>query len=310
MSSTSAMPASKQQDGKKRKKAQRGSSSSSEISPQIRKKQKEPIEVFQEDNIEQKSDKMTEAMEARVVSKLENNLQHNMTRMKDETVSELKTFLEQKFNELEEKMSTQVKEVEARLEAKIYGLEEKNTKLRDEVVQVQQENAGIKAEMQCLKAELHGVKNHAVANEQYSRRNNVKIFGLQDEPEENCVTKVVQIVKEKLEIELTASQILAAHRTRSQRKPQPMIVRFDAYATKMSVLKARSRLKGTRVSIAEDLCKDLMTVLNRVKEDDRVVSSWAWGGKVLIKDRHGKVHSVLYGQSLDDIIDDDAITDG
>ena len=88
---------------------------------------------------------------------------------------------------------------------------------------------------------------------------------------------------------------------KSRVNPNPMIVRLSNHNTKMRVMKARKELKGKGVSIAEDLCRDLMGVYNRVKRDDGVQDVWAWNGQVCCK-VDGRIYNVLYGQSLNDIV--------
>lgn len=294
---------------RKRKKSQRASSSGSEVSPVICKRQKEPDRNPSPKYREGDTNTMGD-METRIISKIEIKIQQKTKKMKDETVSELKHFLEKKFQDLDLKMTKQVKELEEKIESRMFVLEEKNTELEETVTLMQQENKKLKDEMRNIKLEVRTVKNHAVTNEQYSRKNNIKIFGMKEEQNEDCVQKVIELAREKLKVELTTSQVEVAHRTRSQRKPQPIIVRFNNHTTKMQVLRNRSKLKGVGVSMAEDLCRDLMTVYNRVKEDQRVVSTWAWNGKVFVKDRRGKTYSVQYGQNLDDLLQDVAETQG
>lgn len=109
----------------------------------------------------------------------------------------------------------------------------------------------------------------------------------------------------QLGIALEPEEVAIAHRVASQKSPSPIIVRFVSHAVKMRVLRARRELKGTGTSIGEDLCRDLMAVYHRVRNDSRVKSVWAWNGKVFIKDSIGNIQSVLYGQSLDDILGDE-----
>jgi hypothetical protein len=145
-------------------------------------------------------------------------------------------------------------------------------------------------------------KNHAVSNEQYSRKNNVKIFGLAEEGWDRCDEKVLNLLNDKMQMGLRPEQVAVAHRVRSRSKPQPMIVRFADHTTKMSVMRQRKKLKSSGTAIGEDLCRDLMLVLNRVKEDRRLNGTWAWNGKVCVKDLAGTIHTVQYGQSLDEIL--------
>ncbi len=271
---------------RKRKKTERFSSSgeSDEVSPQIRKRLKDPEEAMG----------LGEGPDTQNVSL--------MKQLKNDTVSELKNFLRGEFDTLDKKITKEVKELEDKIDSKIFTLQQKNTELEQTLEDVTHANAELRIEMECVKGQLHDVKNHCIANEQYSRKNNVKIFGMQEEKGENCREKVYCLVKEKLGIDLRAEQIPVAHRVRSFRKPHPMIVRFDDRTTKIGVMKARKKLKGTKISIGEDMCKDLVTVYNRVKQNSRVVSAWMWDGKVFIKDRREGIYNVWYGQSVDDVL--------
>ena len=49
-----------------------------------------------------------------------------------------------------------------------------------------------------LEIKLQEVQGHFIANEQYSRGKNVRIFGLHEEAGENCETKVFDLVTKKL----------------------------------------------------------------------------------------------------------------
>lgn len=238
---------------------------------------------------------MTE-VENRIANKVDQKVSLKMQKMKEDIVNEIKNFTENKFTALEEKMKTQMQEMETRLEASVYATEERNGKLEEGMAKVKEETTELKAEVQRLKQELVSVKAHVVANEQYSRKCNIKVFGLPEDKGENYIGKVTEVIKEKMGLEFQPEQIAVAHRVRSQRHPQPVIVQMDAFDTKIMVLKARKKLKGTGISFAEDLCRDLMTVYNRVREDPRIESCWAWNGKVMAMDQAGTVYNVQYGQ--------------
>lgn len=114
--------------------------------------------------------------------------------LKNETVSELKSFLRQEFDALDKKITREVKELEERFESKMFNLEQKNAELETSLEQLTSENRKVRMEMECIKGQLHDVKNHAIANGQYSRKNNVKIFGMPEEKEESCPLKQLKQV--------------------------------------------------------------------------------------------------------------------
>ena len=241
----------------------------------------------------------------RIVAKVDVKLAQRLKKNKEETVSELKSFFKAELLTLEEKLSTRMRELEENMESRIMELEEKNDELTKTVEQIESENSEVNHELKMMRDQMLKIKSHAVSNEQYSRKNNVKIFGLADaagDAEEKCAEVVLNLLNSKLDVKLRPEQIAVAHRVRSRAKPAPMIVRFSDHATKMAVMRQRKTMKGSGKSIGEDLCRDLMEVYNRVKNDPRVSGVWAWNGQVFVKDLAGTVHSVLYGQRLSDII--------
>ena len=74
-------------------------------------------------------------------------------------------------------------------------------------------------------------------NEQYSRRNNIRMFGIpQITPDEDCTKEVVDLVQHNLELDITTSDIIGAHRVEKKHKdkPQATIVKFLRKSTKQS----------------------------------------------------------------------------
>ena len=68
-----------------------------------------------------------------------------------------------------------------------------------------------------------------------------------------------------------------------------------------STILARKKLKGSGITIVEDLSKETHQLFNRVRKDPRVDSAWTWEGKVKIKVKDGKVYHIRYGQQLDEL---------
>lgn len=59
------------------------------------------------------------------------------------------------------------------------------------------------------------IDNNAILgneNEQYSRKSNIRVLGVQEPYDENCETQVCQLLHEKLGINITEDAIDAAHR--------------------------------------------------------------------------------------------------
>ncbi len=80
------------------------------------------------------------------------------------------------------------------------------------------------------------------------------------------------------------------------------MVRLATREIRNDILHRRRALKGTPISISEDLCTDVYKELQRVKKSPQVAQSWTWNGKVFIKTRSDHIFKVLWGQSVDEVI--------
>ena len=154
------------------------------------------------------------------------------------------------------------------------------------------------ADMSC---ELSRVSLKANDNEQYSRRYNVRIFGSAEEEGEKCSEKVVNLCRDKLELNgFTVDKIDRCHRVgklRSGGKSRAIIVRLKSYEAKRSVMHAKKKLKGTPYSIREDLTKLNQHLYLSARKDCLNVSSvWSMNGKIFVKRQSDNriIHIVHY----------------
>ena len=100
--------------------------------------------------------------------------------------------------------------------------------------------------------------------EQYGRRNAVRVFGIpeikrnkKDGPVkfENTDALVLNVFKNKLNLNLSYHDISRSHRVGKPRdgRPRPIIVKFVSYRRKREVFSCKKKLKGTDLTITEDL---------------------------------------------------------
>ena len=177
--------------------------------------------------------------------------------------------------------------------------------LNGHIFQLQQDNDNLKQrvaylekERQTEKDNVASAKAHAIENDQYARRNNMVVFGI-NEQEKNPAEAIRKIIKEKIKISLKADDIEICHRLgkKTLNKNRPVIVRFRYRDVKWEVISERKALKGTGVIFAEDMCKELQDLQKTVSGHPNVQSCWAWNGKVQAKDATGKVHNIRYGSN-------------
>ena len=205
----------------------------------------------------------------------------------------------------------QVKQLlESILDDKLKTLIENTSVIRAEMENIKRENMKLKSqvfeletEVAYQRKELLHVKQGLIRNEQYSRRQNVRIFGIKEEESENTKQTVIDCFSNKLKVNLNQDDIEIAHRLPSRNADQerPIIVKFKSRDTKIKVIKERKLLKGSNIYINDDLCREIYMTLNRLKNTKEVDSSWCQNETIFAK-INGKRHIVPYGVSLEDII--------
>jgi hypothetical protein len=188
-----------------------------------------------------------------------------------------------------------------------------NTAIDVKIQPLQEEIASLKDEVALLKSKFVIVEAKANENEQYSRRNNIRIFGLPEAKDENCYKIVIDLCKDELKIDVTSDDIDRAHRVgklkqadaltvgEGQASPQPraMIVKLNGYFTKLKFMRAKRNLSGKRIYINEDLTKINHRLLLNVKElCSPGVKVYSVDGTVVAR-KQGRVYRI---KSIDDLV--------
>lgn len=124
-------------------------------------------------------------------------------------------------------------------------------------------------ELKSLKEEVMNLKRRNIKLEAYTRRENIKVFGIEDERgESNTRTEelVRTMMREKMNIpkeDVERFQFERVHRisTRQDRvrssKPRPIIAKFSFYKDKEFMWSFVKNLKGSGIGIANDFPKEI-----------------------------------------------------
>lgn len=98
--------------------------------------------------------------------------------------------------------------------------------------------------------------------EQYSRVNNVRIFGVEETDNENVCETVLQLCNNKLGVKLAPSDIDVCYRLpKGKSSVKSIMVRFTRRTVKDQIYGAKRKLKGTKIVIREDLTKRRQNLL-------------------------------------------------
>lgn len=134
-------------------------------------------------------------------------------------------------------------------------------------------------ELTSLQEELDYWKRRSIRLESYSRRENIKIFNVQETADANTEAVVKKFLNENLKIPQNDVDVIRFERVhqlpkRQSNKPRPIIVRFSFFQDKEFVWSFIKNLKGSSTAIANDYPKEienthktLYPVLKKAKQE-------------------------------------------
>lgn len=132
--------------------------------------------------------------------------------------------------------------------------------------------------------------------EQYQRRNNLRVFGVEETNGEDTDNLIRKLCQDKLGIALSESVLCRTHRVGRQPKPaadgrrqhRPIIVRFVSYQDRRLVFAAKKKLKGSGITIREDLTARRFDLYKKASEKYGLKNTWTQDGRVIFIDETGK----------------------
>lgn len=139
------------------------------------------------------------------------------------------------------------------------------------------------------------LKTRCEEQEQYSRRNNLRIFGIAEKEGEVTDQEVIKVAK-RLGVDLSVHDIDRSHRTGPRSKettrgesgskqkkvhPRPILVKFCSYRQRHNLIVVRKNLKKSGISIAEDLTKSKLELLKSAEKHPAVKQAWSSDGRII-----------------------------
>ena len=148
------------------------------------------------------------------------------------------------------------------------------------------EIAVLEGKVKTLEGTIEKVAAKANDNEQFSRRQNVRVTGFVEEDDENCAEKFVNLCREKIGLDVNDDLVDRAHRVgkKEEGRNRAIIVRLKTHKDKLAILRNRKNLRGSGFYINEDLTKinQKLSYIARVTCTN-VDTSWTVDGKIFVK---------------------------
>ena len=140
---------------------------------------------------------------------------------------------------VEKKVNERVAELNNRLDFMVY----ENGEIKDRLDKVEDQ-------LEKEKEKTRSAIEKSNYNEQYSRKNNVKIMGvkvLENETEARLTAKVLSVIKEKVDVDIVPSEIVAIHRIPSKHNPKPVLIKLKNNNVKTQLMKKQKDNEGAGI---------------------------------------------------------------
>ena len=213
-----------------------------------------------------------------------------------------------------------------------------NTQLQMEVSSLRRIVQDKDSKITSLEARVAELEIKLDDQEQYSRRNSLRISGITESDNEVIGPKVLEFINTRLNLDsnVTNDQIDRMHRVGKPQpnKSRPVLVKFATYQIRKKVYSNRSKLKPRSVTVQsntgtpqrpddgtslnasdgepqeplffinEDLTKTRATLLWRarsLKKQSKIKDCWSADGNILIRNNQGKIQAVRSMVDLNNI---------
>ncbi|KAH3727950.1 hypothetical protein DPMN_053896 [Dreissena polymorpha] len=213
--------------------------------------------------------------------------------LKREELEELiKNTVSTIMKKIEESMLNQIeKEVKNRtntFKEQIASLEFENGQLKQTIIELNSSTTKSITELETQVGKLYDTSREALKlanyNEQYSRKNNVKILNItksSNETETSLTQTVSNILRTTADVELKPEDIIAIHRIPTKKGAiRPVIVKLRNNNAKSSIMKKRTPIKTKGFRLVDDVTKRNQGLISRLLLHPDIKSAWFLNGSV------------------------------
>ena len=178
------------------------------------------------------------------------------SREKSEMITAFTKILEEKLKPIEDKLN-KLDIIENSVD---YALEELKN-LTDLQATVEQQDAKIKSlenQLKLCKAETRSVMDKLLNLENFSRKNNIKLWGIKLKEGQHLLDLVLMVLSEE-QIALNSSDIERIHFVGpATSQSRPVLMRLHHYKNKLAIMDKRSSLKKRGIFVSEDYPKEIL----------------------------------------------------
>lgn len=243
------------------------------------------------------------------VTEMRDHLKTLVTKNDIENVitSSLSKMIKDMEDRIMKELDKKLKEQTLVLNEKISSLEFENSQLKESLDNLKKLT---ESEIKTQKAEVDSAKNLAKEamkkanyNEQYSRKNNIKIMGITGDNEtlDDLQSKVQKVLKDQ-GVDVDSSEVQAIHRIPSHTSPKPVLIKLSNNDSKTRVMRKRKAFKMAGHRLVDDVTKLNAGLINRLNIHPQIQNAWFFNGAVFALTKTGRRQKFDIYDSIDEVL--------
>ena len=168
----------------------------------------------------------------------------------------------------------------------------------EEVQHTREEVESLRARVQTQSFELDRLQ-------QYSRRDNIRVYGI-DETADECTNTIIVKLANDMGVEIPEQELSVSHRLgRKTGKPRPIIAKFVRRDTKTKMMRSKKELRGMsgyrNVFLNDELTTLRSKLVYELKRDETIKSVWTIDGRIMCVQEEGGKDVKIMIESPDDL---------
>lgn len=220
------------------------------------------------------------------------------------TVKSIMEDMEVKFAEMiDMKVNEKTVDLQNRLDFTVY----ENGEIKDRLDKVEKELKDCQEQILDERSIVQAAMQKSNYNEQFSRKNNVKVMGIQvlgEESEQELTERVITLIWAKTQVNIDPAEIVAIHRIPSKYDPPPVLMKLKNNSVKTRLMKQRKIMKETGYKLVDDVTKLNTGLISRLMLHTNIDSAWFFNGAIYGKTTKGKRHKFDLYCNIDEVISD------
>lgn len=212
---------------------------------------------------------------------------------------EMRSAVKDELVNFQAMLAEAVRNINHTIKSEVAEIKAEMSLLRGENTSLRKENDELKIQVSELNKRIGKLEIEADAQEQYGRRNCLRISGVEEHRDENT-DNIVLSIAQKLNLPITATDIDRSHRVgKSVRDSRKIIVKFSTYRARQLLFAERKRLpglpEGRNIFINEDLTTKRNKILfeaRQIKRAKKITAAYSSSGKIVVLDNENKRHVI------------------